>query len=85
MAIQRRVKTVEISPGLMRYRVIVTGESCQSQTHESRIHLSLFLTWIADNQNLLECGYSPPQKITITHNGTCWQVEAEAEVLETNG
>ena len=85
MPIQRHVKKVEIAPGLIRYRVIVTGEPCPSQTHEARIHLSIFLNWISDNQSLLECGYSSPQKITITHNDTCWQVEAEAEVEESSG
>jgi hypothetical protein len=42
----------------------------------------LFLHWLADNQHLLECGYSVPERILITHNGTCWQAEAEAEVDE---
>ncbi len=80
--IQRQVRRTEIGHNRVRYRVIVTGEECPPQTHESRIHQSLFLQWIADNQAMLQCNYSIPEKLTVTHNGTCWQVEAEAEVDE---
>lgn len=84
MAIQRQVKKSNPSPGRTRYRIIITGDECPPlPTYEARFHQSLFLRWLADNQNLLECGYSVPERISITHNGTCWQAEAEAEVEET--
>jgi hypothetical protein len=81
--IQHQVRRTEVGPGRVRYRTIVTGEDCGAEgTHESRIHFSLFLNWIADNQHMLNCGYSIPQKLRIVHTGTSWQAEAEAEVDE---
>jgi hypothetical protein len=82
MALQRTVRKVRIGPGLMRYRVLITGEECPPRTHEARQHQFLFLHWLADNQTMLECGYAIPERISVTHNGTCWQAEAEADVEE---
>lgn len=80
--IKRQVRKVPVAPGRVRYRIIVTGEDCPPSTHEARAHQFLFLQWLADNQPLLQCGYSVPERILISHNGTCWQAEAEAEVEE---
>ena len=82
MAIQRHVRKIEVAPGLVRYRVLVTGEECPQHTHESRIHLNLFIHWLADNQTLLECGLNILDTMRISHNGSCWQAEVEAEVEE---
>lgn len=83
--IQRQVRKTEIGPGRVRYRVLVTGEECPAGTNESRVNQSLLLHWIADSQSLLCCGYEIPQKVLITHNGRCWQAEAEADVDEEVG
>jgi hypothetical protein len=80
--IQRTVRKASIGPGRVRYRVIITGDDCPFQTHESRIHQNLFLHWLADNQAMLACGYSVPDSIRVSHNGTAWQAECEAEVDE---
>lgn len=82
MAMERQVRTSPLGPGKLRYRVVVTGEPCAPQTHESRRHLQIFLDWILSNQPLLDCGYDPPQVIKITHNGKSWQAESEAEVTD---
>lgn len=84
MAIKRTNRKVQVSPGVMKHRVLITGEECPAKTHEARQHQYLFLQWIADNQHMLECGYTIPEKIVITHNGTCWQAEAEADVEESS-
>jgi hypothetical protein len=82
--IQRVVRKTEIGPKRIRYRVLITGDSCPPHTHEARIHQHLFLQWVAENQAMLQCGYSIPEKIAISHNGTCWQAECEAEVDEVD-
>ena len=82
MAIQRQVKKTQIGPGRVRYRVLVTGEECPPHTHEARQHQHLFLNWLADNQTMLECGYSFFERLMIRHNGACWEAVAEAEVDE---
>jgi hypothetical protein len=82
MAIQRKVLRAEIGTNRVRYRVIVTGEECPPHTHEARQHQYLFLQWIAENQAMIQCGYSIPERISISHNGTSWQADCEAEVEE---
>lgn len=76
------MRKTEIGSNRVRYRVLLTGDDCPPKTHESRVHQSLFLRWLADNQTLLECGYNVFDRLVISHNGTCWQAEAEAEVDE---
>jgi len=82
VAIQRVQRKAVIGVGRVRIRVLITGEECPPQTHEARVHQRLFIQWLADNQHMLECGYTIPERIAISHNGTCWQAEAEAEVDE---
>lgn len=81
--IKRRIQKTDIGSGMVRYRVVVTGEECPPRTHESRIHLSLFIKWLADNQTLLECGFCPPDWFKVSHNGECWEAVAEAEMEES--
>lgn len=81
--IKREQRRTEIGPGRVRYRILVTGEPCPPPpTHESRHHQFLFINWLADNQTLIQCGYSIPLRVVISHNGTCWQAECEAECDE---
>lgn len=83
MAFTRKLTTADLGPNRRRYRVVVTGDDCPPHTYESRRQLALFLQALADPmQNLLACGFSPPDRVLITHTGTCWQAEAEAEVAE---
>jgi hypothetical protein len=77
--LQRQVKRTEIAPGRVRYRVVIIGEECPPNTVESRVRQAAFLQELADNPSLLFCGYSPFQRLLVTHNGACWQAEAEAE------
>lgn len=80
--LQRQVKKTEIAPGRVRYRVIILGDECPQGTLEARKRQFDFMRELADNVNLLDCGYSPFQRLSIRHNGTCWQAEAEAEADE---
>jgi hypothetical protein len=78
--IQQKRTSAEIG-GKVRHRVVVTGEECSPPpTNEARFHWRLMMQWLAENEHLLMCGYSVPDKIHIFHNGASWQAEAEAEV-----
>lgn len=85
MAIHRQVRKAEIGTNRFRYRVLITGDECPPRTYESRVLQSIFLRELADNQAVLECGYNVFDRLVISHNGTCWQAEAEAEVDEEPG
>ncbi len=82
MAIDRKTRKFEMSPTRFRYRIVVTGDDCPPNTHESRVHQNLFLRYLADNQSLLDCGYHVFDRLVISHNGVCWEAVAEAEVDE---
>jgi hypothetical protein len=85
MAVARKMTRVVLypgSPGKVRYSIQLTGEDCQKGTAEAKARGFLFLHWIADNQPLLACGPQQWEKMRIEHNGTCWQLDAEAEVDE---
>lgn len=78
--VNRTERRAAVSPGRERIRVLVTTDECPPNTHEARIHQFLLIKLLADNPHLINCGYSIPDRITISHNGTSWQAEAEAEV-----
>jgi len=85
MAVARKVTRVVVepgNPGTARYSVKLTAEDCPKGTQEADIRRSLLLHWIADNQELLRCGTGHWSNLRIHHNGTCWQVDVEAEVEE---
>lgn len=85
MAVARKMTRVVIhpgKPGVARYSVRLTAEDCPKGTKEAAVRQSLFLHWIADNQELLRCGTEQWSKLRISHNGQCWQLDAEAEVEE---
>lgn len=84
MKINRDQRRATVAPGRVRYRVLVTTPECVPGSHESRVFQSLLMRLLADDLHLLNCGYAIPERITISHNGTCWQAEAEAEVDEPN-
>lgn len=78
----RQVRRVSIGPGRVRIRVVLTGPTCQAHTERARVAQAQMLQAVARDPTLLACGYQPFEKAVITHNGTCWQVEAEADVDE---
>ena len=83
--INRIVRKTEISPGVFRYRIIITSMECQKDTHESNVYQGMFVKWLGDNLGLLMCGYKTFSKLSVFHNGECWTCEAEAEVDESGG
>lgn len=78
--IARQVKRTTTSPGRARVRVVVTGDPCQRGTQLSRVCQAQLLEVVAQNHTLHACDYEPFERGVISHNGTCWQFEFEAEV-----
>jgi hypothetical protein len=84
MAVQRQVRRADVGPGRVRVRVVITGDPCAPPpSYEARTHHYLFMQLLANNQDMLQCGYAIPERIVITHNGTSWQADCEAESDET--
>ncbi len=80
--IERKVTRVVIAPGSVRYSVRVTGEECTKGTHHAKVEQFHFIQWIANNMHLVDCGPEKFESLSIRHNGTCWEANAQAEVQE---
>lgn len=78
--IARTVKKTATGPGRARLRVIVTGDPCPKGSDLSRFCQAQLLDVVARDHTLHACGYMPFERGVISHNGTCWQFEFEAEV-----
>lgn len=82
MAINRKFTRVIIAPGFVRYSVRLTGEDCPQGTQEAKIQQYNFMQWLAGNMPLLDCGTEKFESLSIRHNGTCWEANAQAEASE---
>jgi hypothetical protein len=64
----------------VRFRVVLEGEAYTKGSQESRVDQFRLLKMIAEDPSLTACGMGDFHKLTMTHNGTRWIVEAEAVV-----
>lgn len=65
-------------------KVIVRLESdpCENGTLEGRRQQVELLKALTSNIELMNCGYSPFQKLTMRHTGEAWLIEMEAVATE---
>lgn len=82
MAFSREQKKAFLGNNRVRIRVVLVGDPCIAGTQEALMFYAMMMRQIADEPHLLQCGYSHPQRVYIHHNGSAWQVEAEAEIEE---
>lgn len=82
MALDRRTFRLIVGFGRVKYKVRLIGEPCPVGTHAAAVQQSLMVEDINNHPELLHCGPSKWQQLTIRHNGTAWEVEAQAEVEE---
>lgn len=82
MAHSRKEVRVVIAPGRVRYKIRVTHDDCPKGTHEAMVRQFLFIQWLANNYDLLNCGPTRFETLRIFHDGICWVAEAEAEADE---
>ena len=82
MPTARKLTRVVIAPGLVRYSVRLTGDDCPQGTHEAKVQQYNFIQWLANNMPLLDCGPEKFESLSIRHNGTCWEANAQSEANE---
>lgn len=72
-----------VSETQIRYRTRIedTIES-RPGTSDARRRLHFLFQTFADSPDLLNCGPAVPERLSITHSGRSWVVEAEAIVDE---
>jgi hypothetical protein len=77
----RKVAETRVGEKLVRYRTRIEDDP-SSTGWEQRQALYRLLGTLTQVPDLLNCGLSAPQKISIYHSGLSWVVEAEATVEE---
>ena len=79
----RKVSSVSIGEGVTRHRVVLFDDyECAPGTQAANARFYNFTNGVFGQSTLLACGYSMPQRVLVTHNGKCWQIEAEADVTD---
>lgn len=61
-----------------RHTVKFTSLPCEKGTSEYRFYQHQMLRQISDNTDLLKCGISTFNKMSMYHDGECWVVDMEA-------
>lgn len=78
---RRSVSETQIGATQRRFRVRIEDDASQPGWQaEARLHE--FMMQLAQQPDLLNCGYRKPQKLNFFHGGQCWIAEGEA-VVET--
>ncbi len=81
----RSVVKTDLGGGKERTRVILTSDFCEATGPESLRLRQHLLGIIANQPELTACGYSPFQKLRVSHDGKAWVAEAEATVDLSSG
>lgn len=82
MALDRRTFRLVVGFNRVKYKVRLLSQPCAEGTQAAALQQSLIIEDIQSHPELLHCGPSRWQQLTIKHNGTAWEVEAQAEVEE---
>lgn len=82
---KRSFSKVTIGEGIVRHRTRIESDMCEMGTHEARIIQNRLLQDILNNPSVVACGPSAFDKMSISHNGSCWVVETEAVVSDSTG
>lgn len=76
----RTVNVRRIGERAYRHALRIVDDPSERFSLESRTNLLNLLKELSDQPSLLMCGTEFSEKLTITHNGEAWILEAEAEV-----
>lgn len=68
-----------------RYTIRVEDDPSQPGTHEIVVRQFGFLRELCDAPEILNCGPSRFESLTVSHSGTCWVATASAVVDELRG
>lgn len=63
-----------------KYRLKIEDDPSAEDSAEAGGRLLALLRDLVDQPVLLMCGPVSPQKVRLWHSGSCWVLEAEAEV-----
>lgn len=76
---------VPISAQCVRYRTTLETEPCSPGTQQAIIEQYRLLETIVERPDIITCGPSHFQTLTVFHNGVAWIAEAEATIEKEFG
>lgn len=79
---KRIVSETRVSDKRVRYRTRIEDDPSPRASWEARIRLIKLFDDIVHAPDLVNCGLTIPEKISITHSGEGWVLEAEATAEE---
>lgn len=78
---RRFVSETRIGDRLTRYKIRIEDDPGPTGFF-GQWRLIKFMEALTQNPDLLNCGYSKPERLTFYHNGQFWVAEGEATVEE---
>ena len=78
---RRTVSETRVGTKQIRYKVRIEDDP-SAPGHQSGLRLITFMETLAQSPDLLNCGYSKPQRLSLYHSGTGWIAEGEATIEE---
>ena len=76
---KRTVSEAQIGEGRTRYRIRIEDDPSRPGWTADR-RLIEFMNTLTGMPDLLNCGFSKPQKLVLFHSGEGWVAEGEATV-----
>jgi UDP-N-acetylenolpyruvoylglucosamine reductase len=62
--------------------VRLESEACEARSMQGRMQQVETLRQLTSNPELMNCGYSPFQRLVMRHNGEAWVIEMEGITIE---
>lgn len=78
----RSISSRRIGERLVRWTTKIVDDPSEEGSDLSGVQLRRLFQDLAESPALLMCGSELCEKLTITHNGTSWVLEAQADVCE---
>lgn len=79
---RRTVSETRVGTNQTRYRIRIEDDP-SAVGHEAGWRLVRFLETLSQSPDMLNCGFSKPEKLTFYHSGYFWVAEGEATVEDS--
>lgn len=80
--VKRTVSETRVGSNLVRYKIRIEDDPSKPGWDAGN-RLMQFMATLINAPDLLNCGYSKPQKMSFYHSGDGWVAEGEATMEET--
>lgn len=75
---KRTISKAVMDGNRVKVTVRIESDPCENGTIEGRRQQVDLIRQLGDNIELMNCGFSPFQRLTMRHTGEAWLIEMEA-------